>query len=560
MQKIKDLFIRFKESGYLKKTLISVIVGSLAAFIMFYIFLPPINPMSVGFWIYLLACLAVYLIPFMSFEAPYVQIIQNNGGKKKINKGGFAPKKWQIIVLAIPVAVIAIGLLVSSELFFARSYASIIEVNDYDFATDMPESDEVTNIALLDTDSARRLGNKFLGSLSDMISQYTVSDYYTQINYNKTPKKVSNLEYDGFFKWLGNRENGIPGMVMVDPVNSSAEYLEFDEPIHYAESAYFGENIERKLRFLYPTKIFDSISFEVDDNGDPYYIVSCSTPQVMLFGASDITEVIIFDPTDGTGEIMPVDETPAWVDVVYTGDLAMMKYNWHGIYSGGYLNSIIGNVGCKQSTDDYGYIVIDDDVWYFTGVTSLVSDDKSNIGFIITNARTGEYKFYSVIGAEEHSAMASAEGELQEKGYVASFPALISVADQPTYIMVLKDADGIVRRYALVNVENYRIVATATTQAEAMNMYKKLLRQNDIEINDDASESTVTVERVDIVTVSNIATVYISASDTNVYKGYLDADESLILIKVGDTLKIKYTEGTNEKIHVISSWEFAAEQ
>lgn len=560
MEKIKNLLVRFKESGYLKKTILSLLVGTAAAFIIFYVFLPPINPMYGGFWVYLTVTLAAYIIPFVGFEAPYVQIIQNKGGKKKINKGGLGLKKWQIIVLAVPLVILVLGLFISSEFLFAREYADIIEVNEYDFATDMPESDEVTNIALMDTDSARALGSKFLGSLSDMISQYTVSDYYTQINYKGAPRKVSNLEYDGFFKWLGNRESGIPGMVMVDPVNSSAEYISFDKPLRYAESAYFNENLERKLRFLYPTKIFNSISFEVDDSGNPYYIVSCSIPQVMLFGAPDITEVIIFNPTDGTSEIMSVDKTPSWVDIVYTGDLAMQKYNWYGIYSGGFINSIIGNVGCKQATDDFGYVVIDDDVWYFTGVTSLVSDDKSNIGFILTNARTGMYKFYPVIGAEEHSAMASAEGELQEKGYVASFPSLISVADQPTYIMVLKDADGNVRRYALVNVENYRIVATATTQAEAMNVYKKLLRQNDIDINDNVSEATVTVARVDIVNVSNLATVYITAEDKNVYKGYFDADESLILINVGDKITVKYTAGTNEKIHVISEWSFATEE
>ena len=189
----------------------------------------------------------------------------------------------------------------------------------------------------------------------------------------------------------------------------------------------------------------------------------------------------------------------------------------------------------------------------------MVSDDKSNIGFILTNARTGEYKFYPVIGAEEHSAMAAAEGEVQEKGYVASFPSLISVAEQPTYIMVLKDATGVVKLYALVNVENYSIVTTATTQAAAMNAYKKLLHQNGTAEDSEALEATVTVERVDVVTVAGLATVYITATDGNVYKGYLDTDESLILVGVGDKLNITYSEGSTEKIYIISSWSFAEE-
>ena len=420
----------------------------------------------------------------------------------------------------------------------------------------MPESTEITNIALMDSASAAVFGNRVLGSLSDMVSQYTVSDYYTQINYQRSPKKVSNLEYDGFFKWLGNRERGIPGMVMVDPVKAGAEYMAFSEPMHYSESGFFGDDLERRLRFLYPTKIFHSISFEIDDLGNPYYIVACGKPRVGLFGAEDISDVIIFDPVKGEGQLMKVSDTPSWVDIVYTGELAIEKYNWHGTLSGGFFNSIIGNVGCKMATDDFGYIVIGDDVWYFTGVTSVVSNDKSNIGFILSNARTGEYKFYPVIGAEEHSAMDAAEGEVQEKGYVASFPSLVNISGEPTYIMVLKDAAGVVKLYALVNVENYSIVATGSTQVETMNAYKKLLRESGVSVEDSTESATVTVQEVRIITLSGVATVYITADTGEVYKGYLENDERLILIGKGHKLTVEYSKTELENIYLIEDWDF----
>ena len=197
-------------------------------------------------------------------------------------------------------------------------------------------------------------------------------------------------------------------------------------------------------------------------------------------------------------------------------------------------------------------------MWYFTGVTSAVSDDKSNIGFILSNARTGEYKFYPVIGTEEHSAMDAAEGEVQEKGYVASFPSLINVSGEPTYIMVLKDDGGRVKLYALVNIENYNIVATGSTQADAMSSYKKLLKQNDLGIGDEDTnkKADITVENVRIAMVSDVATVYITADDGNVYKGYLEADEALILIRGGDKLSVSFTESGIERIFTISSWSF----
>jgi hypothetical protein len=207
--------------------------------------------------------------------------------------------------------------------------------------------------------------------------------------------------------------------------------------------------------------------------------------------------------------------------------------------SGGFWNSIIGNVGCKQTTDDYGYIIIGDDVWYFTGVTSVVADE-SNIGFIITNARTGEYRFYPVVGAEEYSAMAAAEGEVQEKAYQASFPSLVNVSGEASYIMVLKDKGGLVKLYALVNVENYGIVATGETQREAITAYRKLL-VNAGRVDADASGSeaiTVTVENVRIVTVDNVPVVYVTATDGSVYKSSLLEEEALILVRAGDALTL----------------------
>ena len=552
--------MKFLKNKWVKKSVLSLLIGGIGSFILFYLFLPPINLRSVGFWVYLAICSVLFALPFYNIQLDIAikPLIKASGGQIRRPKKSPSPlkgiNKLALIPTALCIVVIIVGLIISSTIFNARSYSDIIEVSDSVFSEDLPETSEITNIALMDTATATILGNRTLGSLSHVVSQYVVSDAYTQINYKNTPKKVSNLEYDGFFKWIGNRQSGIPGMVMVDPVGNTAEYVELKNPIHYAMSGFFGDDLERRLRFDYPTKIFDSISFEIDEEGNPYYIVSCSTPSVMLFGASDITEVIIFDPTNGESEIYAIGDVPPWVDIVYTGNLATEKYNWYGTYKGGFINSIIGNKGCTLATDDFGYIVIGDDVWYFTGVTSAVSDDKSNIGFIISNARTGEYKFYSVTGAEEHSAMNAAEGEVQEKGYVASFPSLVNIGGQPTYIMVLKDNAGLVKLYALVNVEQYSIVATGTTQAEAISSYKKLLMQSGIDTDASEAEVTVTISEVRLASVAGVSTVYITAEDGMVYKGYLEADESLITVRQGDVLRISYSETLTAGVRAIIKW------
>jgi len=458
----------------------------------------------------------------------------------------------------IPVVIMILGSVISSTVFNARAYAGVITVTEADFATDMKETNEVTNIALMDGNSARYLGNKTLGSVSHMVSQYVVSDNYTQINYQYTPKKVANLEHADFFKWFANKEKGVPGYVMVDPVNNSAEYIELKTPLKYVDSAYFNDDLMRKLRFAYPTKIFDDfISFEVDDEGNPFYIITCLKPKVFPFGAMDVCEAVIFDPCTGESKLYAVEEIPAWVDAVYSGDLAEQKYNWYGTLSGGFINSIIGNKDCKQTTDDYGYIVIGDDVWYFTGVTSVTSDE-SNIGFIISNARTGEYKYYPVVGAEEYGAMHAAEGVVQEKGYKASFPSLINVSGQATYIMVLKDASGYVRLYALVNVEHPSIVATASKQEEAMKAYKELLVENGIidsgKLPDDSlPTANITIADIKTYTVDGNTVFYFVGTDGFYYKGMLKDFENMIFFTVGETAEVRYSETENAKIREIEN-------
>lgn len=546
---------------------ISAAVALTVAALVFYVTLPAINVQNTGFWMFFAFIAAVFggVYALCGVRSGVYRMVK--GGKKGSQKitfeKGVSTGKIIVAVVAVPLAVLLIGTLASSTFFNASRYSQIIEVKEAVFEEDMPETDLVSNIALMDSASANIIGNRTLGALSEVVSQYQINGTYFQINYRRTPKKVSTLEYEDFFKWANNREKGIPGYVMVDPVNSSAEYIEFETPIRYTESAYFSEDLQRTLRFSYPTKIFGSCSFEIDEEGKPYYIVSCMKPRVGLFGAMDVNEVIIFNPCDGSSSLYALADVPSWVDNVFTGDLASEKFDWYGTLKNGFWNSVIGNKDCKVTTDDFGYIIIEDDVWFFTGVTS-VSNDESNIGFIISNARTGEYKFYPVIGAEEYSAMKAAEGEVQEKGYVASFPSLINVSGNATYIMVLKDSGGLVKLYALVNVENYSIVATGSTQTEAKEAYLKLLQQEGILKPEDTPEppapdnllsAEITVSNIRLVTVSGESWVYLTAEDGTLYKRSVAADESVLLIGVGDKITVKYTATDVEKICSVASWE-----
>lgn len=552
--------------------------------VLYYFILPPISIFSAGFWIFAIIILAGAGLVFGVLDLSFLsdKKVKKKKQKKteknsniyirsnKIMTGDktgamvLASKIYTGIIIGAVVLFI-LCLIISAPIFQAGNFAGVIEVGESDFAKDMPEVSKVTDIALMDTDSAKKLGDRKLGALANVVSQFVVSESYTQINYKGKPKKVASLEYDGYFKWLGNRDTGVPGYVMVDAIDNYADYVELESGIKYTESAYFSEDLRRVLRFAYPTKIFGNISFEVDEDGKAFYIVSCMKPKAGLFGAMDVSEVIMFNPVDGSHSLLSLGEIPSWVDIVYDGNLACQKYDWKGLYSGGFFNSIIGNKGCKQTTDDFGYIMRDDDVWYFTGVTSITAD-SSNIGFILSNARTGEYKFYPVIGAEEHSAMGAAEGEVQEKGYIASFPSLVNVSGQPSYIMVLKDANGLVKLYALVNVQQYNMVATGETQSEAITAYIKTLRQNGIAVNDpdigddgdsdkNAEDFEIKITDMKYLALSGTTYVYITAEDGKVFRMEFDAEnEGIILKRVGDTLRGKAKPEKNG-IYSIISWK-----
>lgn len=463
---------------------------------------------------------------------------------------------------AVVAACYFVGSIAGSTLLRARTYASLLPVKEYDFSRDIEETGQVTDIALMDTASARKFGNRKIGSLSDVVSQFEVEEDYTQISIQGHPMKVSGLKYASFFKWWNNKDKGIPGYVKVNPVNSEAEYVALEQGMKYVPSGYFNFNLQRHVQLKYPTKIISGYHFEIDDDGKPFYICPTMKPRVGLFGGMDVNGVIICNPVDGTCSYYPVNKIPAWVDCVYDGKLLTKKYDWFGTFSGGFWNSIIGQKGCKITTDDFGYKIIGDDVWAYTGVTS-VNGDQSNIGFVLMNQRTSEAKYYKVSGAEEHSAMESAEGAVQEKGYKASFPSLINVSGQPTYIMVLKDSAGLVKMYAMVNVEQYNIVATAVSQSEVFSKYRKMLASDgDVKTDEESLiKKTVTVKSVQFIDTEDGTMVYIKDMEGGVYKQAFKENESLIRISEGDSLTIYYEQITEDidEIHPIRKFEFSRE-
>ena len=447
------------------RTLINLGVTLVFALVYFYAELPAINLHAEEFYVFAFLVCAVYCVC-----AVLTSGFQGDGVKGYVD---FVKKQCTVPFLAFIalIAVIAVGSITSWVVLRAGAYSQLLTIESGDFTAEIEEI-SYDQIPMLDASSASRLGSRKLGELSDMVSQFEILPTYNQINYQGRPVRVTSLAYGDLIKWFTNRSQGLPAYIVIDMVTQEANVIRLEEGMKYTTAEHFGRNLYRHLRFHYPTMMFDEPVFEIDESGTPYWVCSRIVKTIGLFGGTDIQGAVLVNAI--TGESTYYEEVPSWVDRVYSSDIIMEQYDYYGMYHNGFLNSIFGQRDVTLTTDGWNYIAINDDVYMYTGVTSVTSD-QSNIGFILSNQRTKETHFYSIAGATETSAMESAQSQVQQMRYNATFPLLLNIADQPTYFMALKGDDGLVKMYAMVNVEQYQIVETGQTVAACESNYRQAL-------------------------------------------------------------------------------------
>ena len=447
------------------RTLINLGVTLVFALVYFYAELPALNLHAEEFYVFAFLVCAVYCVC-----AVLTSGFQGEGIKGYV---GFVKKQCTVPFLAFIalIAAIAIGSISSWVVLRANAYSQLLTIESGDFTAEIEEI-SYDQIPMLDASSAARLGSRKLGELSDMVSQFEILPTYNQINYQGRPVRVTSLAYGDLIKWFTNRSQGLPAYIVIDMVTQEANVIRLEEGMKYTTAEHFGRNLYRHLRFHYPTMMFDEPVFEIDESGTPYWVCSRIVKTIGLFGGTDIQGAVLVNAI--TGESTYYEEVPSWVDRVYSSDIIMEQYDYYGMYHNGFLNSIFGQRDVTLTTDGWNYIAINDDVYMYTGVTSVTSD-QSNIGFILSNQRTKETHFYPVAGATETSAMESAQSQVQQMRYTATFPLLLNIADQPTYFMALKGDDGLVKMYAMVNVEQYQIVETGQTVAACESNYRQAL-------------------------------------------------------------------------------------
>ena len=526
------------------KAVAFVVVAAIAA-LYYYIELPAINIHSPGFWKFIIFVMLIVTVEVWLMNHRKAA----GGGRYRGNisakeffsdfktQAGSVLFKTAFVCTVILVVLYVAGNILSSPVINASKYQQLLKVETRNFTDDIKEV-SYDKIPLLDKNSASIIGTRVMGTMVDMVSQYEVDDMYSQINYKEKPVRVTPLRYGNLIKWFTNHKNGIPAYIRIDMTTQEAECVRLTEGIKYSKSDHFSRYIYRHLRFAYPTYIFDDINFEIDDNGTPYWVCPVKKYNIGLFGGQTVGRVVLCNAVTGEMTDYSVDEVPTWVDKVYSAELLIGLYDYNGSLKHGFINSVLSQKDCLKTTDGYNYIALEDDVWVYTGITS-VGQDNSNVGFVLMNQRTMETRYYEVSGAEEYSAMDSAKGRVQNLGYTATFPLIINISGQPTYFMALKDGAGLVKSYAMLNIEKYQNVAIGDSVLQCESNYIKLLKDNGI-VEEQQPEVKETKKVKDII--SKIMPVVIDGN-THMYI-MLSQSDSIYEVDVSKYVDIiKYSEG-----------------
>ena len=546
--------IRLPKSRF-GRTLLSLAVTAAVGFGYFYVTLPALNPHAGEFYSFLGLLCAVYVVcVFLLSGAPHDNVIRTPKEKLREWLKFIKSRCLPVGLLFVAVVVIAaVGNVVSMPLLRAAAYRDLLTVQTGDFASDVAQI-SFHEIPTLDRTSAEFLGDRQMGTLSDMVSQFEYSGDSTQINYQGRPVRVAPIAYADLFKWLTNRGQGLPAYVVVDMVTQEATVTRLPQGMKYSFSEPLNRNIVRHLRFHYPTMMFSTPEFEIDESGHPWWIAPRVVKTIGLFGGTDIQGAVLVDAI--TGQCQYYKEVPTWVDTLYVPELIMQQYDYHGTLIHGFINSLLGQRDVTITTDGYNYIAMNDDVYAYTGVTSA-NADQSNLGFLLCNMRTKETHFYEAPGATEAAARASAEGVVQDLGYVSTFPLLLNIAGEPTYFIPLLDNTNLVKSYAMVNVAQYQLVATGATVSACEQTYIQMLSDKGVTTPEELpkTQASGTIAEIRSAVLSGSTYYFLRLEGETVFYALSAAqDRQAVTLNVGDRITLDHALPGEEETDILDAY------
>lgn len=436
------------------------------------------------------------------------------------------------------------------KIFNAKAYANQLEItqgNSEDLNTIFDyESGEVL-LPRIDKDLAFRLAEARLG---DYGSQYSIDyDNFTLISINRNGKteliRVTPLEYATPFVALSRMNQGTIGYIEVNVITQEAKLVVYEngEGLKYMPSGIFSKDLDRHIRSKYPTAIYNDKYFEIDNEGNPYWVVPTIKKEIGMFSGSEPDKVLVVNPKNGNIDVYELDDEnlPDWLQRAIDETVIEEQANNALTYKNGFWNTLFTKKEVFQLSDGYNYFIKDGNTWYVSCITSPNSNDQTSVGFIVINLKTKQSIRYSNPGITEMRAREIAQGDerVKAQNLDSTWPILITYHNIPTYFVVLKN-DVLSQKIVLINVEDGTLVAMGDTLDAAKQEYETLLAEKGVISSSTNPTGTFVVERIRDLgdkiqfTVVGLNDVYFEV-DVNVS---LDAR----FLQVGDLINVTYKE------------------
>lgn len=535
------------------KKIVGIVFLFLFGFLLFYGNLPVINYGFTGFAFILLVLVILGIVFSLGLT-----VSQQTKQVKIVSK----PNKILFVLAGVLlVYCIALPFVTSLKMFRSDSYQKLIgEVKNGQKITNHIAPISIDKIRVVDEELAHLLGEKILGSQPALGSQVELGDFCIQ-KVNNNLYWVAPLLHSGFLKWFNNQE-GTAGYVMVSATNERDVKLVQNIggkaiKIKFQQGAYFQSDIHRHVYFNGNATVgLADFSFEIDDAGNPFWIVTKYGKKIGFSGKEAIG-VIVVDAQSGVINEYSIAKTPKWVDRIQPLDFIEDQLNDWGEYVHGYWN--FSNQDKLQITEGMTLVYGKDDrSYWYTGLTS-VGKEESAVGFVLVDTRTKEATFYKQSGATEFAAQSSAQGKVQEKGYKASLPIPYNINNIPTYVMTLKDDGGLVKMFAMVAISDYTIVGVGNTMRETLTSFKNVYNMADNKINPNSVSNKKSLKSV-VTRIQNDVKngnsfYYFKVKDyPNIFVGSSQISNQLPVTMVGDSVTISFDVDLEEVID-ISSFE-----
>ncbi len=470
---------------------------------------------------------------------------------------GLTHSMKKLPIIGIVVAILyGVVLFLCSPILNYKAHRDLVgTVDEIEFSNEIEHID-LKQLPTIDTQLAAKLADKKLGEIPSLGSQVTIGELHLQ-SIGGQLYYVAPLEHSSLIKWLTNRE-GTSGYIKVSATNQNDVQLvtELDgKPlkIKYLESSYLLSDLHRAAFLRDMKSAHTDFTFELDDNGRPYWVVTRYDNAIGITEAKAIGALVI-DAQTGESEIYDIDNMPKWIDRIQPSKFINNYINKWGELVHGVFN--FNDKDKLKTTTGMNLIFNKDECFYYTGITS-VGNDEGLVGFTLTNTRTGKTTMYKTAGATEEAAIRSAEGKVQQYGYKATFPYLINIQGEPTYFTTLKDSNGLVKQYAMVNVKNYNTVGVGDNLQSTLNKYLEGLTNTNISLEGSNKEEVIQgeVERIGLVVKDGSSIYDIKLKDSDkIYSVSTETSREIALTKVGDKVEIKYINVGASKYIIVNGF------